>query len=163
MTQAWQVALTQGGTTGGLAYEADLAFFQVCVFCRAEKLKSDTLQGRDPTIQAYRRPSFVLYSSLGSTTTESNVKGCISAAITTVKPILVHSWLNLLLPVVPIAIASPFAKLNHYVVFTTNVIAVIPLSALLTYATECIANESGDTAGALLNVTFGNLVEIVLL
>ncbi|KAF4988121.1 hypothetical protein FGRMN_9951 [Fusarium graminum] len=41
--------------------------------------------------------------------------------------------------------------------------AIVPLSALLTDATEIIAAKAGDTIGALLNITFGNLVELILL
>lgn len=39
----------------------------------------------------------------------------------------------------------------------------VPLSSLLTEATERIAAEAGDTIGALLNISFGNLVELMLL
>ncbi|RKK31034.1 hypothetical protein BFJ63_vAg12669 [Fusarium oxysporum f. sp. narcissi] len=46
--------------------------------------------------------------------------------------------------------------------FTCNTIAIVPLSALLTDATEVIAAKAGDTIGALLNITFGNLVELIL-
>lgn len=81
----------------------------------------------------------------------------------TLRFILSNSWLNVLLPVVPVAIISYLNHLNPIVVFATNVIAIIPLSGLLTHATECISSESGDTVAALLNVTLGNLVEIVML
>ncbi|KIW16818.1 calcium/proton exchanger [Exophiala spinifera] len=77
--------------------------------------------------------------------------------------IATSSWLNYLLVVVPIAIASYLIRAHPVIVFVTNVIAVVPLSSLLTYATENISRESGDAIGALLNVTFGNLVEIILL
>jgi Ca2+/H+ antiporter len=30
-------------------------------------------------------------------------------------------------------------------------------------ATECIAREMGDNIGALLNISFGNLVELIIL
>jgi Ca2+:H+ antiporter len=81
----------------------------------------------------------------------------------TLRVILSNSWLNVLLPVVPVAIISYLTHLNAIIVFATNVIAIIPLSGLLTYATECISSESGDIVAALLNVTLGNLVEIVIL
>ncbi|KIX02461.1 calcium/proton exchanger [Rhinocladiella mackenziei CBS 650.93] len=80
----------------------------------------------------------------------------------TIRAIALCSWLNVLLVVVPVAVASYLVKANKTVVFTTNVISVIPLSALLTFATENLARSSGDALGALLNVTFGNLVEIVI-
>ena len=53
--------------------------------------------------------------------------------------------------------------MNHTLVFVANLLAVIPLSSLLTYATDQIARKSSDVVGALLNVTFGNLVEILIL
>ena len=77
--------------------------------------------------------------------------------------IATSSWLNVLLVIVPLAITSYFVHANPVIVFSSNVIAVIPLSSLLTYATENISRDSGDAIGALVNVTFGNLVEIVLL
>ncbi|OQV07910.1 hypothetical protein CLAIMM_12264 [Cladophialophora immunda] len=93
-------------------------------------------------------------------------RNCVSQAllelVTTFRAILGYSWLNSLLVFVPLAIASYLARANHILVFTANVIAVVPLSSLLTCATENIARESGDVVGALLNVTFGNLVEIVI-
>ncbi|OAP60450.1 calcium/proton exchanger [Fonsecaea erecta] len=93
-------------------------------------------------------------------------RNCFSQALTellsTFRAILGYSWLNSLLVFVPLAIASYLARANHVLVFTANVIAVVPLSSLLTCATENIARESGDVVGALLNVTFGNLVEIVI-
>ncbi|KAK2807064.1 hypothetical protein FQN51_004678 [Onygenales sp. PD_10] len=48
-------------------------------------------------------------------------------------------------------------------IFTLNIIAIIPLSGLLTLATENLAYELGDTIGALLNVSFGNISEIIIL
>lgn len=44
-----------------------------------------------------------------------------------------------------------------------NAIAIIPLAGLLTYATESVAHKLGDTLGALLNVSFGNAVELIIL
>jgi Ca2+:H+ antiporter len=37
------------------------------------------------------------------------------------------------------------------------------LSNLLTLATECIARDMGDSVGALLNISFGNLIEMIIL
>jgi Ca2+:H+ antiporter len=49
------------------------------------------------------------------------------------------------------------------IVFTCNAVAIIPLSGLLTFATENIARDAGDTIGALVNITFGNMVEVIML
>ncbi|KAI4271845.1 MAG: hypothetical protein LQ337_005713 [Flavoplaca oasis] len=43
-----------------------------------------------------------------------------------------------------------------------NAVAIIPLAGLLSYATESVAREMGDTVGALMNVTFGNAVELII-
>lgn len=76
---------------------------------------------------------------------------------------ILSSWLNLLLVFIPIGAAAYMFQLNPLLVFTCNAIAIVPLSAVLTEATEMIASEAGDTIGALLNISFGNLVELILL
>ncbi|KAI5308669.1 hypothetical protein KEM55_005144 [Ascosphaera atra] len=43
-----------------------------------------------------------------------------------------------------------------------NAVAIIPLAYLLSFATECVASKLGDTVGALMNVTFGNAVELII-
>ena len=93
----------------------------------------------------------------------SKLSKLLSGSLASSRLVLLNSRLNVLLVFVPIAIGSYVAKANATVVFITNVVAVIPLSNLLTYATENISRESGDVVGALINVTFGNLVEIVIL
>lgn len=69
----------------------------------------------------------------------------------------------MLLVFVPLAFACHFAHASPIVVFTTNILAIIPLSNLLTLATEHIAKASGDVIAALINISFGNVVEIVIL
>lgn len=81
----------------------------------------------------------------------------------TIKDILLSSKLNILLIFVPIGIGMEIAGFNPIVVFTMNAIAIVPLAGLLSYATESVAREMGDTIGALMNVTFGNAVELIIL
>lgn len=73
------------------------------------------------------------------------------------------SRLNMLVFFFPLGAVLYFIKANPAAVFIVNAIAIVPLSALLTDATERIANDSGDTIGALLNISLGNLVELILL
>ncbi|KAK3382692.1 vacuolar calcium ion transporter [Lasiosphaeria ovina] len=80
----------------------------------------------------------------------------------TVKDILFSSPINVLLVFVPVGIAVHFAHLPGGVVFAMNAIAIIPLAGLLSHATEIVARELGDTIGALMNVTFGNAVELII-
>ncbi|KAK1992826.1 calcium/proton exchanger [Colletotrichum falcatum] len=80
----------------------------------------------------------------------------------TSKMILFHSWVNVLLIFVPIGIIVEALNLNPGLVFAMNAIAIIPLAGLLSHATESVASKLGDTIGALLNVTFGNAVELII-
>lgn len=74
-----------------------------------------------------------------------------------------HSWVNVLLIFVPAGIAVAAAGLNPVIIFALNAVAIIPLAGLLSHATECVASRLGDTIGALINVTFGNAVELIIL
>ncbi|KAL2760211.1 hypothetical protein ACRALDRAFT_1059913 [Sodiomyces alcalophilus JCM 7366] len=78
------------------------------------------------------------------------------------RALLLSSWVNALLVFVPIGIASYVFGTSPILTFITNVVAIVPLSALLTDATEQIANDAGDTIGALLNISLGNLVELII-
>jgi Ca2+:H+ antiporter len=80
----------------------------------------------------------------------------------TTKTIILSSWINILLVFVPIGIVAEAAHLNPSIVFTMNAIAIVPLAGLLSYATESVAKRMGDTIGALMNVTFGNAVELII-
>ena len=79
------------------------------------------------------------------------------------KGILFSSWLNTLLVFVPVGIAVQAAGVNKTIVFAINAIAIIPLAGLLSHATESVASDLGDTIGALMNITFGNAVELIIL
>lgn len=78
------------------------------------------------------------------------------------KNALLYSWVNVLLVFVPIGIAVHLAGLGPEIVFAMNAVAIIPLAGLLAHATEAVAARLGDTLGALLNVSFGNAVELIL-
>ena len=69
----------------------------------------------------------------------------------------------MLLPFVPAGIATSIFQMPPTWIFIANTIAIVPLSALLTMATENVAYELGDTIGALLNISFGNISEIIIL
>lgn len=69
-------------------------------------------------------------------------------------------WLLAFVPVVFVA-----AKLKpeaHTLLFVLSVLAIVPLAALLSHATESVAAKTGDAAGGLLNATLGNLTELVI-
>ena len=60
-------------------------------------------------------------------------------------------------------IAVQAAGINKNIVFAINAIAIVPLAGLLSHATESVASDLGDTIGALMNITFGNAVELIIL
>ncbi|KAL4424647.1 hypothetical protein ABPG77_002265 [Micractinium sp. CCAP 211/92] len=75
---------------------------------------------------------------------------------------LTSSWLNLLLICLPIGLWAGLSGGDPSLVFTANFLALIPLALFLGEVTEDLAARFGDTAGGLLNATFGNVVELVL-
>jgi len=83
----------------------------------------------------------------------------------TVKQILLYNkFINSLLVFVPIGIVvAEIPGMPPAIIFAMNAIAIIPLAGLLSYATEGVARKLGDSLGALLNITFGNAVELIIL
>ena len=74
-----------------------------------------------------------------------------------------HSPLLWLLALVPVALAA--AKINpeaHTPLFVLSVLAIVPLAALLSHATEAVAAKTGDAFGGLLNATLGNVTALVI-
>ena len=72
-----------------------------------------------------------------------------------IKGTLFSSWINILLVAVPAGIALNFTNGPPVAIFVVNFVAIIPLAAMLSYATEEIALRVGETLGGLLNATFG--------
>src|SRR5919202_3846723 len=68
-------------------------------------------------------------------------------------------WLLLL---VPVAIGAKALHATPIIVFATSALAIVPLSAVLSRATEELAGHSGPTVGGLLNATLGNLAELII-
>jgi Ca2+:H+ antiporter len=69
-------------------------------------------------------------------------------------------WLLVFVPVV--FVGTLLAPDAHTLLFVLSVLAIVPLAALLSHATESVAAKTGDTAGGLLNATLGNLTELVI-
>jgi Ca2+:H+ antiporter len=74
-----------------------------------------------------------------------------------------HNPLLWLLVFVPAVFAGEkLAPDAHTLLFVLSVLAVVPLAALLSHATESVAAKTGDAVGGLLNATLGNLTELVI-
>lgn len=69
-------------------------------------------------------------------------------------------WLLVFVPVV--LVAAKLKPESHTLLFVLSVLAIVPLAALLSHATESVAARTGDTVGGLLNATLGNLTELVI-
>ena len=69
---------------------------------------------------------------------------------------LLNSWLNVLIIAAPVGIAINYVhSVPRVAVFVVNFIAIIPLAAMLGFATEEIALRTGEVVGGLLNASFG--------
>jgi Ca2+:H+ antiporter len=74
-----------------------------------------------------------------------------------------HNPLLWLLVFVPVVFAGEMlAPDSHTLLFVLSVLAIVPLAALLSHATESVASKTGDAVGGLLNATLGNLTELVI-
>lgn len=124
-------------------------------------------RGRNDHITGYNQIPLVAARSqsplTGTQAPASITPNAGSSFLRPVQQILAYSWSNVLLVFVPIGYVTYPADVNAPIVFTSNALAVIPLSNLLSLATECIARQMGDSIGALLNISFGNLIEMIIL
>ncbi len=69
-------------------------------------------------------------------------------------------WLLVFVPVV--FAVEKLSPESHTLLFVLSVLAIVPLAALLSHATESVAAKTGDAVGGLLNATLGNLTELVI-
>ncbi|MBR1178617.1 calcium/proton exchanger [Bradyrhizobium sp. KB893862 SZCCT0404] len=69
-------------------------------------------------------------------------------------------WMLVFVPIVLVAEAA--APHSHTLLFVLAVLAIVPLAALLSHATEAVAAKTGDAVGGLLNATLGNLTELII-
>lgn len=76
---------------------------------------------------------------------------------------ILNSWINIFILAAPVGIALYYVGgISPGAIFAVNFIAIIPLAALLSYATEEISLRIGEVLGGLLNATFGNAVELIV-
>jgi Ca2+:H+ antiporter len=71
-------------------------------------------------------------------------------------------YVNVLLFSVPLGIIADVSEWSPTLVFTLNFFAIVPLAAILSFATEEISSKLGETLGGLHNATFGNAVELIV-
>ena len=76
--------------------------------------------------------------------------------------VLASNYVNVLLVFVPVGIVLGALDINPTAIFVVNFLAIVPLAALLSFATEELSVKLGQTIGGLLNATFGNAVELIV-
>ena len=126
--------------------------------------QQDTEQQTTPVVD--KKEDGTESPTIGTTETKASL---VSRFSRDVKRIIFASLVNWLLVFVPVGIIlgilvdwAHVDAVSPSVVFAVNAVAIIPLASLLAYATESVASKMGDTVGALLNVTFGNAVELII-
>lgn len=62
----------------------------------------------------------------------------------------------------PIAILTRLLGAPAIVVFLASAVAIIPLSAIMGAATECVAEHTSPAIGGVLSATMGNLAELII-
>jgi len=113
-----------------------------------------------------RRPStFALIFAKDSTPGDNSEALFVrwpARGFTITKITLLSNYVNILLVFVPLGIIAGAMDWSPTAVFILNFFAIIPLAALLSFATEEISMKLGETMGGLLNATFGNAVELIV-
>lgn len=99
---------------------------------------------------------------LGSHRGGHSAKGVVAHAVHVTSLTLKSSPVNWLLIFAPLGIIAGKLGWSSSLVFSLNFLAIIPLAALLAFATEELASHVGETLGGLLNATFGNAVELIV-
>jgi Ca2+:H+ antiporter len=76
--------------------------------------------------------------------------------------VLTSNYVNVLLVFVPAGIILGALDIDPVAIFVVNFLAIVPLAALLSFATEELSVKLGQTIGGLMNATFGNAVELIV-
>jgi Ca2+:H+ antiporter len=85
-----------------------------------------------------------------------------ATVFTITKITLFSNYVNVLLVFVPLGIVAGATGWDPVTVFALNFFAIMPLAAVLSFATEEISMKLGQTLGGLMNATFGNAVELIV-
>lgn len=67
-----------------------------------------------------------------------------------------------LLCFVPLGIVLGALQLDPIATSILNLVAIIPLSALVSHASDLLSDRVGELIGCLINATFGNAVELIV-
>jgi Ca2+:H+ antiporter len=102
------------------------------------------------------------YTSFPNYTPDNTTNPHTRSALSPTAIFVVEHWSFLMLVFVPVGIAAPYLGCNDFGVFVLNCLAIIPLADVLCRATDKVASFLGETTGALVNVTMGNVAELAI-
>ncbi|KAL2758757.1 hypothetical protein ACRALDRAFT_1068982 [Sodiomyces alcalophilus JCM 7366] len=117
--------------------------------------------GNDSSNQSFLRGLLGAGSTPGLHSSNVIVR-CLASFWDIAKATLYSNYVNVLLIFVPLGIVAGEVGWSPATVFTLNFIAIVPLAAVLSFATEELAARLGESLGGLLNATFGNAVELIV-
>ncbi|KAJ6051703.1 uncharacterized protein N7446_006337 [Penicillium canescens] len=117
---------------------------------REEHAQHDRVDEQNNPVMCEADPSELRHMSPGN------------SVLRVVKTVLGCSYSNLLLPFVFLGITAGNQVWDDSFGFVFNYLAILPLGALLSFATEELAKSVGQTLGGLINATFGNAVEMIV-
>ncbi|EGV64367.1 Vacuolar calcium ion transporter [Yamadazyma tenuis] len=92
----------------------------------------------------------------------SRAQSLQSSIITPFVVVLKSSPVNYLLVFVPLGILAGNLGWSSNAIFWINFFAIVPLASILAFATEELAEHTGESIGGLLNATLGNAVELIV-
>ena len=101
-------------------------------------------------------------SGLLGNTNSTEPHGVVQKSMHAVRVIFFQNYINVLLVFVPLGVMSELLHWGPAARFTLNFLAIVPLAALLSFATEELSLKVGETLGGLLNASFGNAVELIV-
>ncbi|KAL8394714.1 hypothetical protein RB595_002596 [Gaeumannomyces hyphopodioides] len=123
------------------------------------------LTGRPRSSESSQSALVKFLFNVRSTPGDKHERILVRAAANTwhvIKISLLSSPVNVLIFFVPVGLAAGILGWSPTWVFTLNFFAIIPLAAILSFATEEISVKLGETVGGLVNATFGNAVELIV-
>lgn len=98
---------------------------------------------------------------LSRSESEDDAKRRAEESAAAVRDILKQPF-HILLVFVPLGWCAHWAEWGHVTCFWLNLVAMLPLSSLLGEGTEELAAHFGPVIGGLVNASFGNIVELLL-
>lgn len=104
----------------------------------------------------------LLHSSAPNGSPSDHQPNIFQRILTTAWLVLTSNYANVLLVAVPVGIVLGALDMDPIAVFVVNFLAIVPLAALLSFATEELSAKMGQTIGGLMNATFGNAVELIV-